>query len=327
MSLKESIENNALVILVAASVTVAGVTFAVADFFYNQKVSGLNQSFDLKLSKIESQLASIKRGLPGIEHYDIRNLFLSENDVHGLDSSLTYFKDDKFYSIKSGKYWEYNKTNELELMKSITGKKYDTGFFKIIRKQLERYPIHLWKGSQVIVVDDQGEIYNLFPHIVLQKLSHKSMIEAMGLGAKYADWLSDDNDVNFDEDDLERTSDGNERITSLDKAFYNDAAGVFFLSQNLINFQIAVNSPNKIFRVKKIQKLGPILYSQFITEYTDVVVLGEETSVYLRQEMMIVSKNEYIYFIKIVLPSLEPEARESEYANINTWLSSVKFAK
>lgn len=311
MGIKETIENNIIIVLVTTVVAVVGATFAVVNYFHTQE-----------LEEVESRWASIERDLPGIEHYDIRGLI--STDDRPIDSELIYFEDDNFYSFKSDQYWKYSKTTELALLDLITGNENEPN--PLIESQLTRIPIHLWKGGGSIQMTSEGETFNWFPRITLQKVSYDEIRGLFGVGISFAEWINDDDeDYDFDEEDLALDSSAEEFLAAADKAFYSDAAGVFFLLQNTLTLQSILSSENQVYRIKKIQKIGPILYSQYSTEYSNVEVNGEDATVYIRQELMVISENENLYLINIILPSLEPIVRAKEYANVNNWLTSVKL--
>ena len=327
MNLKETIENNIIIVLVTVSVAVAGTTFSVVNYHNNQKLLNLEHSLNIKCKKLESKIASIERDVPGIKHFDIRGMFLPQSETSAIDPALSYFKDDRFYASKTDEYWKYSHTNEIELMELILGKKLDSGPFKILAQKAKKFPIHLWKTDETITMIRDGEKTNWFPHIFLQRISNDKIGEIIGVGTSFAEWIGEDDDFDFNDEDLNQTEDVEKFLEAMNKAFYTDAAGMFFLFQNLISFQSSIISPNETYRIKKIQKLGNILYSQYVTEYSDVEVSGNNTTVYLQQELMIVSERDDFYLIKITLPSTEPNARIPAYAHINSWLSDIKFVR
>ncbi len=329
MKLKETLENNIMVVVVAVAVAVAGTTFAVVNYYNAQKVASIEQSFNFKLAKLESKLASIDRDLPGIEHFDIRGLFLAENETRGIDPGLFYFKDDRFYASKSDPYWKYSKTTELALIKLVTGIDFDDPMLGMLGQAAVKFPIHLWRADESIVMVDKGEKLNLFPHIIVQKVPNSEIGEVLGLGVSFGRWVDEEDDMDFDADDIDLSGDEDvdELLAAMNRAYYNDAAGFFFLMQTLVNFNSAMMAPNQVFKIKKVQKLGNILYCQFVTEFYDVTVREQTTTVYLHQEIMVISERDSLYFIKITLPSLEPQPRAPIFANVNGWLTNVKLVR
>ncbi len=325
MTIKEKIENNIVVVLMATSVAVGGVTFGVAKYYSDQRLSNVEHALNIKMKELESKLASIERDVPGIKHFDIRGLFVSDASSQPIDSGLSYFPEDKFYSIKSDEYWSYSKTTEIELLKQIADIDTGGGLLAILEEKSKNFPIHLWRSNDSFVMDNQGDKLTLFPHILLQRIPYSGVNELMGAGASFARWTEEEGDYEFDAEDMESTDDVDEFLKKANEVFYQDAAGTMFLFHNFLNFQSALASKNEAFKIKKLQKIGNVLYSQSMTEYSEVKINGISGSAFFQQELIIIATRDHLYSIKISLPSTEPSARVPVFANVNNWITSIKL--
>jgi hypothetical protein len=278
------------------------------------------QQLNARIGLLESKLASIQLDVPGIEHFDIRRLFMGDNESASIDPALTYFVDDQFYATSSDSFWTYSKTTEAELLKWIT----DSSLPGPIEAVARKYPIHLWRADDVIEVVDAEETLHWFSHIALQRLELSSIGEIIGVGASFARWTEEKGDYEFDDEDL-ATDDVDEFLARATAAFDSDAAGVFFLFQMLANFVPSIQDQNKTFRLRKIQKLGPVLYAKSVTDHRNVMVDGVAATLYIQQDWLVVSTSTHLYLIKVVLPSIEPTVRAPVSASVYEWLTSVKF--
>ncbi|MCF7821611.1 MAG: hypothetical protein K9M17_04105 [Mariprofundaceae bacterium] len=324
MALKETIENNIIVVLAAAVIASAGVTFAVVSYNNSEKLAHLEQSHDFEIKKMESELASIERDVPGIKHFDIRNLYVSNHATQTIDNNLNYFEDDNFYASISDKYWKYSKTSELGLAELIEGEKIDSSLLKKIAKS---HPIHLWKASESFVMHGQeGRKNILFPYIVLQYLSYSSIEKLINIGISEAR-KHKDNTTDSNEKKMKKSVTKDNLRSAIKETFYNDITGTFFSFHNMLIFDMTMSIKNISIKVKKIQKIGDILYSQYVLKYSDIKVSGETTAVYIQHELMVIADRDGLYLIKIVLPSREPEVRADVYSKVNSWLASVKLLR
>jgi hypothetical protein len=322
MALREKIDNNIITVLVVVSIAVAGTTFLVVNYWNEQQLNNLEQFKNFELAKLESKLASIERDVPGIKYFDVRKILYSANNANTISPTLNYFENDEFYAPKSDEYWSYSKTNEIEFLKQVTGKGIYGGLFDVY---LSKYPVHLWEANETFEMINQEKIFNLFPYIFLQKLSYHDLRKILRVWVSYDRWRMERHDYVFNEEDLKQSTDTDENLMNITQAIHDDPVGFLFSSLSSLGFQSSVKSSNETYTIKKVQKKENVLYSQSTTKYAGVKVSGEITTVYVQQEIMIISDKKGIYLIKIYLPSKEPVVRNFVYANVNNWLTSVKL--
>ncbi len=319
MGIRETIENHIIVVLVSTVMGVGVVIFGVVNYFSKQKISQIETSYSIKQQDMESKLASIKRDLPDSKHFDIRGLFQTDDLQFPIAGNMHYFEEDKFYDLNSSDYWSYSKTNEIKLKQMIYG--IDNDLDSEHKALAERYPFHLWRANDSIVMTKDGVKNTLFPYIFVQRLSYNVFAELL-LGDLSLSYEVEDTD--FDNESLVDIKNVDEFLENIAKAFANDAAGIFFFFKQFRDFHYYFNQPKVSSKLIKLQKLGNVIYSQASTEYMDVEVNNQSTSVFVRDETIIVAAKN-IFLVTIVLPSLEPTPRDPAYAHVNEWLAGVKF--
>jgi hypothetical protein len=327
MGIRDTIENHILVVLVSTVMGVGVVIFGVVNYFSKQKILQIETSYSIKQQDMdsikqqdmESKLASIKRDLPDSKHFDIRRLFQTDDLQSPIAGNMHYFEEDKFYDLNSSDYWSYSKTNEIKLKQMIYG--IDIDLDSKHKALAERYPFHLWRADDSIVMTKDGVKNTLFPYIFVQRLSYNVFAELL-LGDLSLSCEVEDTD--FDNESLVDSKNVDEFLENIAKAFVNDAAGIFFFFKQLRDFHYYFRQPKVSSKLIKLQKLGNVIYSQASTEYMDVEVNNQSTSVFVRDETIIVAAKN-IFLVTIVLPSLEPTPRAPAYAHVNEWLAGVKF--
>ena len=229
MSIKETLENNLIVVMASVSIASGGLVFGVAQYFHNQEKDRLSVQAETREAELRQKLASIRRELPGAEHYDIRDLMISPESAVGPGGASEFFQGFHFYAVRYDNFWKYSLTSEFGLMKMILDEEFVEEFAGMnpkFRDLLEAQPIHLWRSAESLAIRTKdGTDMKLFSHIAVQHLPYESLDAALGTGAYFGKWLDEEGDLTFDAEDLSEDEDVEDLIKKLSGAAYDDVAG------------------------------------------------------------------------------------------------------
>ena len=322
MDLKSRIENHIVLIVISACVTTGGGVFAVSHYFYGQSLARSEELAQLETEKLESRLASIERGLSKDSYLDIRQLLRPATDDSILSKEQSYFPIDRFYANREINRWQYENISEAQYSLSLQGKKSKTTFVSTELDVLKSNMLHLWRGTDSFLVQTKNIAMRWYPHILVQRVSLDDF-NAMTKQSVRETATQMKAELNIDLDD--KTV--NQQLDQLSEMVHDDIVGMVFHLQLDSTFKESIENPDIRSRLVKNQKLGNVLYAQFLTEYQHPKVNKTEVQrFYLRHELILISTQNDIYLVKIVVPSYEPAPRRKMTSDINNWLASLKVA-
>jgi hypothetical protein len=78
------------------------------------------------------------------------------------------------------------------------------------------------------------------------------------------------------------------------------------------------------YQIVKLQKIGNVVYVQFLKTVRDVTVGRRHYEKYfLRQELILVSDGETLYVIQTYVPTADPSTRGDVYGRITEWFAKL----
>jgi hypothetical protein len=314
MTAKERIQNHPLVYLISSAVLVSTIVAGVLQFLCGERVNLVNRKYELELNKRDLQIASIRRGLEDKEYLDIRTFIhpASQKLTVKLPKTSKYFEHDGFYASGDQSHWSYEKTTEAGLFLVLEGRPPEAP----IARLMGTYPLHLWRSKSELSVEGHPKFEKLFPFITLERIPTEVYRSLVGIGASLATSgmpLSEQQERGFQD-----------FIGQLDKTFRGDVAGTMLAMHLSAGFLQAVESPQTKVELVEVQKVGNVVYLQWLTTLKDVVVAGDKHSEYfLREEYVIVSTPESLYLISVSIPSTDPTARDPAYRWVDEWFADL----
>src|SRR5215471_16915459 len=151
MDFKKLIENNPFTYLVTCIVATVTITAGVMEYFSVQEANLLKGKNQAVVDDLNSKLASLRRGIPGNELFDIRNLLYSRsNGANAPVPSSTFFDD--FYAAKPDVDWTYQETTELAVLADMTGLKM-TDAPRGMQQAGTQIKFHLWRARKTLPVE------------------------------------------------------------------------------------------------------------------------------------------------------------------------------
>ena len=141
-------KNPVLVILASVVVPISGTIALIQHRYYSQTSDVLRQQYTLRVEKIESELASVRRGLGGNNLLDIRRFIHRRSEKNGLQppEHSSYYPEGDFYALGHSEYWQYEKTTESQLLRTLSEGDVPRQVLNTINKLA--WPIHIWWGKQ-----------------------------------------------------------------------------------------------------------------------------------------------------------------------------------
>lgn len=323
MSLKSRIENHIVLVVISACVTTGGTVFAISQYFNNQSLARAEESAEIEHSQLETRLASIERGLAKDSYLDIRQLLRTASDDTIISRDQGYFPIDRFYALREIKGWQYQHISEAQYEMSLSARKSNINFVSTETKVLQAHKLHLWRGNKTFHVQSNGLDQQWYPHILVQRLSlddFDAISKVAGHEAK-EQINSEQQRIVLDEKQV------NQQLKQLSKVVRDDIIGTLFYFQINQTFLESIGNADIKSKLIKSQKLGNVLYAQFMTEISNTKVNKIPVSrFYLRYELILISTQQDIYLVKILVPSFEPAPRDKMASDINSWLSALKIA-
>jgi hypothetical protein len=324
MELKKSVEKNPFTYLISCMVAAATLTFSVCGYFAKQEVTlEKNQIADLN-----SKLASLHREVPGGEFFDIRNLIYSTNSTKNAPPSSSKFFPEQFYAPTGQGDWEYKETTELALISDLIGAS-PTDLPPSLQQAMTLLKLHLWRGKKDIAIEGHDAFKKIYPLITLEKVTSDQMRTLLGIGAaaqeKPKQAAAPEAKQELVKAIEKDNADSQKIVDGLDKAFRNDMIGSFFTSQLQLQLAGAAQSSRTSFTLLEIQKVGNVLYAQFLITLKDVKVEGRQLpEYYLRKEMIMISEPDGGFFLGTTVPSEDPAPRDHFFAAVSKWLDEFR---
>lgn len=331
MKLKEIIENNIIIILLASGVTVGAIVYRITVNLKNNEIEKIRTSYQEKISKFN--LVSSDSN-----HIDMSKLIVEKNEPIPNFDQLKYFSTDHFYAEKSNPSWTYYFTNDTEIRKyvtSISDKKYEELIKDepilnsmnndIFKEYQTKYPIHLWRINNPISLDCKNEKIKFYPNITIQRLDADAMIyiaenalnsskeniknlyEISHTGSKFDSTLLDTMKI--------------EMYRKMKKGFSE-----FLFYSKTFDYAGDMLDRGIDFELTKVIKSGDSKYAKIIwkSQYCES---KPELSFFMIEEFFILKLPDCVFSVNIKIPSYTPNPDTKIYSEINNFIIKTRFVK
>lgn len=322
MTIKEKIEKNPFISLIIVSLVIVSGVIAVLQYFHSKEISILEKQNLLKIDELNSKLSSIKRGIGDSDYFDIRQLFITKDDMKSVSQNLLYYESDQFYAQSNLENFIYKKYSEPELFKYENDIEPPELFYKLYGSMY----IHQWVSNQEMIVEGVNDLKKISARIRVHKRS-KEDLKGM-LGELYHKVNVQNILKNYIEKN--KLSDGEFDTLNINKNLENIYDGnwsAIFLDKYLTNsLTLPTMNSNVEYELLNVNKVGNIIYVQGLTTLKDVNINGVKyNTYYLRDEVIIASNFKDVYIIRTLVPSSDPSTRNNYFNFITEWLSNFKI--
>jgi hypothetical protein len=136
--------------LLVSAVSVSMLVAGVVEYFCRQRIDVANQKSELRITTLESELTSIRRGMDENKYLDIRS-FVYPKDRFALlrpNPKAKYVPDDSFYAILDLPGWQYESTSLEKFFRAETGNE----LWPITNKMLGKNRVYAWRATDALVV-------------------------------------------------------------------------------------------------------------------------------------------------------------------------------
>lgn len=316
MSLKDKLEKSPMISLVIVCTAVGSAVFGVAQYFHNQQINKIEQNHAAKLLAFEAQLAQIQMGIDDRGSFNLQEISQSKSSAASIPSSSQYFIEDNFYAIRNDSEWSYTQTTENELMARISGKSFDDSF---LDGAATLVPVHLWSKKESFNMRHESEQTQMSPMIMVQRISFDHLRKLLG-------YSNNGTQSQIQPASYRESHDSEATVNQLFEKVTDDLTGKFFQFQTWIALGQSLNSPKTRHQLNRVQKLEDALYSESTIVMQDAIVNGQNLpAFFVHNQMILISNEKGLYFIKIIQPSTEPVLRENDRADINRWLGHLRI--
>ncbi|SRR6266404_2351296 len=318
MKLKESVENNPFIYLLGTAVTVGILVVGVQEYFCRERVEIANQRSNLEISTLQSELLSIRRGLGENKYLDIRTFLYPKTGtpLSSINQKAKYTADDGFYAILDLPDWDYEAMNAEQFNKKMFGVELGPRWKKLFGDSR----MHVWRAKTLTNVTAAGDYREAGPFITFEKTPISTV---MGMAKEYLPEMA--KEVTGWTMTTQEAQAAKKVLPALEKMFRGDAAQLELTTLIRVHYEELFDSAADVStEIVQLQKIGNVLYIQFLTTVHNANVDGKLTSVFfVREEAMFVSDEENLTKIHIVVPSSDPSPRGPVYTRIQEWFSGL----
>lgn len=309
MGLKNTIENNIIVVTVSVALAAGGVSAGIVGWFASQREALQQQVFQAKIDDIETRVSSVERRIGGEKYLDIRTLFSQSNPLQANPASVAtkYFTSGNYSAAAGLGDLVYQHSSEGQVIAEMTGEPITD---QPILSAATIFSADVWKGRSE-KVDGSGGFKYLFPAVIVENITNDQIKKFSGEMFKF---LSQD-DVKKEVIDITSTTSENESNSDVDflvdQAFRADMAAPFLMGTLGMTAQINASSKESGMSavVKNIQKVGPLLYVQIIIEFENVTVGKHHYDRYfLIKEAFVISRKDSTTALVTLIPTDNPLA-------------------
>jgi hypothetical protein len=314
MRIKEYVERNPIIYLLGTAVSVSVVVFGVVTYFCQQRMEVASRRSQFTISTLESELASIKRGLGDSKYIDVRRFVIPKDraPLTPINPKSQYVSSGEFYAIVGLPEWNYEQMSVQEFSKEIYGEALAPPL-----KKMGNFRLYVWKADALITVTGPSKYFDVGPMIVLQRTPVSELTKAV------AESLPDI----YQKQTGERISpqDLNDVLSTWDRIYRGDIAQYILATELSQHFIIDATDFEHInSQLLESQKVGNVLYLQFLTTLHNAEVAGQHPSVFfVREEMLIITDQDYVTNIHIIVPSGDPAPRGVAYTRVQEWFSGL----
>ena len=339
MDIRKSVEKHPLSYIVGCMVAAATLAASVTLYFGAEQTKLLRAKHQSEVDELNSKLASIRRGIPGNEFFDVRRLLYSPNSKTNMPPTSSVYFPDGFYAPKSQDVWTYKDTNELEMNSDLMGIS-PSEIPQPYKRLVESFKVHMWKAHDESPIENDGQFTKMYTFISLEKMTfadlqtvtktvlmaQKQAEEKTQLKTKNERPLAGTNPRQPNEVGKDSVDDHEQLAKRLDEIYRADLVGTYFAEMLKVQLESSFEKNQKDeLNLVAFQKVGNVLYAQFAVKLNDVRVGGRSFSkYYVTREVMMISTPEGGYLVTINVPSEDPSPRSQKFAAVSAWLSDFR---
>jgi len=316
MKIRESIESNPIIYLLVTTISVAGFAVGIAEYSCRERIEVANQRSVLEISTLQSELASIKRGLGDAKYLDVRNFVYPKDrsPLSPINPRAQYVAGDGFYAMLNITGWNYGDMYPSEFNKKLFGKDLPLAWRKLLTHKM-----HVWSDANQTDVRSADEYHEVGPLITLQKTPIKELMS--GIAENLPDVVREETGQEVTPDDKQTVKD---IMPDLEKIYRGDGTEIQLASLISMHFEEFLGSSEISTRVVELQKVGNVVYIQFLTTLHNATVNGKVAPLFfVREEAVIITDQENVTVIHVVVPSGDPSPRGPVYTRIQEWFSGL----
>jgi hypothetical protein len=312
MEIQKRIERNPIIYLLISAISVSAVAVGVAEYFCRQRMDIANQKSELRISTLEGELTSIRRGLGESKYLDIRTFVFSKDRfaVFRASPKTKYIPADNFYAIVDLPGWQYKSTSFGTLVREEFGDELSPAAAKVLGKNR----VYYWKATEGLTVTGAGDYSKSGPNIFMQRYP---TARAAGVSNEdYAKFMKEMAGVDLKPKDLADSSDL--------KGYHADMAAFQLATLMQLHLGDFVGTPDSDTQLIELEKVANVIYLQLLVTVRQASVNGKKLSVFfVREEQIIISDQEAVTQIVITVPSADPAPRGPVYTQIQEWFSGL----
>ena len=296
--------------VIAAIILVAGAVVGVMRYFESEKLAALTRNYDTKIADLTRRIGTIERRLGDKgEFLDVRNLWLDAAGVTQHLPDAKYHSVDSFYAINDRTVWSYELTTDHVVLTRRLREDRIRGLLQISPPQR----IHVWRVATYRVTGN--ELYKaLVSGVSLQRIPRGTLSELIKEGVEEGLRL-------MPPEERLTLKKKEELVEQLNVFFLSDGAMNLFLASYQLSRALAMNDTKISFELVRLQKLGNVLYAQYLTTLRDVKVEGQQFGkYYIWSEAILISTERDIYVVETTVPTGEPAKRDRHFSDITQWL-------
>jgi hypothetical protein len=340
-NLAEWISHNPLISLIIMGTAVVGATFSAVQFWHAQEIKIMKERHANEMEEIKRGL--VRRELGKDAYFDVKQL--CENDITNVGSSMKAYGHAPFYvsdKVKENNIWEYRPGNAVEFVDEISGGrnklmatlnsissgKPDTGHIS---------KVHIWKGKNELLVENDAPIKRLFPYITVSSFSSADVIKRMDELSKY--WVSKLRSTVRSNPVIRMVVELFPRFTimvdkleedlkkSMRIVLENDFPGSMLTGHLILDLSYPVFYPEIKYDLVKLQKIGKVYYKRSLGVMKDIKISGKtglHKYNFIHETFLIHTSNDS-HFITVSVP-YSVDWEEREYLNhVAIWLKNFKI--
>lgn len=309
-------------------VTVLGLLGTSAGFLWDYASDRKDEKHEAEITELKTKISSIERNIGENDYFDVKQLFMSNNDRNEPSPKSSYIASGNFYADTTNKNWAYKQIppvtfirNGLEIdpLKFQIGRKSSFTIDSIFRNQKfkqykEEYKFHQFKHKDSLKIENKGkeEVYNSSINVVvIKKDVAKIVFNIMN------QYINKERELlkSFDID----TKMFDEVVKTAERQFNKNSSSLIF---NLILNGMVYGSLSNgnTLELQSVQKKSEIFYTKYTLDY-DV----ESNKIFETGEIFFAEKDNYIYVVLVKVIDKQPLIKTELAADINNWLFSLKF--
>lgn len=309
-------------------IAILGVLGPAIGFLWNYESDRKDEKHAAEITELKTKISSIERNIGENDYFDVKQLFLSDNDRNEPSPKSSYIASGNFYVDTTNTNWTYKQIppvtfvrNELEIdpLELQFGRKSSFTIDSIFKnpefKNYKReYKFHQFKYKDSLKIEIEGkeEIFNSSINVVvIKKDVAKIIFDIINQNINNEKELLNSLDID--------STMVNHVIKTAEKQFNKNSSSLIF---NLIlNGMVygSLSSGNTL-ELQSVQKKSEVFYTKYTRKY-DI----EPKKIFETGEIFFADKDNHIYIVLIKVIDKQPLIKTELAADINNWLFSLKF--